>query len=199
MVFAQRRSNHLLLHRQSPMGWPSCLQRVAPFLPAKISPQAGTVVLALSTMAVWLFRGFFLLETGMLSDTFLEKIEGLEPFLPRCSALEAAISVGVGYGGATYWSQRGHWQEWLSDYDGPGPFGRMVDHGRRMDGIYRRIACPPMLFWLAEAVGVAGDKLDSAFGAVMAAPARPTSRCAALRRIIPWETIEAAMVSHGRL
>ena len=134
----------------------------------------------------------------MLIETFLAKIEGLEPFLPRCSALETAISVGVGYGGATYWSQRGHWQEWLSDYDGPGPFGRKIDHGRNMDAIYRRIACPPMLFWLAEAVGVSDSKLDDACRAVIGAPAHSTSRCAALRRVISWEAIEAAMVAYAR-
>ena len=131
----------------------------------------------------------------MLIETFLEKIEWLEPFLPRCSALEAAIRVGVGYGGATYWSQRGHWQEWLSNYDSPGPFGRRVDHGRDMGGIYRRIACPPMLFWLAEAVGVAETPLDIAFRDVLDQPAHPTSRCAALRRVIPWSAIEIAMAS----
>ena len=50
-----------------------------------------------------------------------------------------------------------------------------------------------MLFWIAEAPGLPEADLDRAYQDILAAPKGNASQCAALRRVFPWEVIEAAL------
>ncbi len=56
--------------------------------------------------------------------------------------------------GVSYTSQKEHWIGWLSEYNGPGFYGRKATAGRSAEFVYRHVVCPPMLLWLAEATGV---------------------------------------------
>jgi hypothetical protein len=102
--------------------------------------------------------------------------------------LEQALGEGIGFG-AWYSSQKEHWLGWLGEYDGPGAYGRQTGKARGARYVYNHIQCAPMLFWLAEALEVEENALDAAFEAVLAAPKRNASLCAALRRVIPWDVV----------
>lgn len=93
-------------------------------------------------------------------------IRPLPEYLSRTKALENEIGVGVGYDGAWYRSQKEHWLGWLSEYDGPGAYGRTDATQRNGAYIYNHIQCAPMLFWLSEALGASQERLELAFGAV---------------------------------
>ena len=112
---------------------------------------------------------------------------------PRHVELERAVGVGVGDGRAWYRHQKEHWLGWLAEYGGPGAYGRTPDAGRDAAYVYNHIQCAPMLFWLSEALRVDDGMLGRAFAAVIAADPRGASQCAALRRVLPWGTVEAAL------
>lgn len=108
----------------------------------------------------------------------------------RCTELEKAIGVGVGFSGAWYRSQKEHWIGWLSEYDGLGAYRRETKVLRGASYAYNRIQCAPMLFWLSEALSAPEAQLDSAFDAVVKSPRQGGSQCAALRKISPWKVAE---------
>jgi len=54
-------------------------------------------------------------------------IRPLPEFLLRTKELETSISVGVGFDGAWYRSQKQHWLGWLTEYSGPGAYGKQSD------------------------------------------------------------------------
>lgn len=114
---------------------------------------------------------------------------------PRHVELEQAIGVGVGDGRAWYRHQKEHWLGWLAEYDGPGAYGRTPDAGRDAAFVYRHIQCAPMLFWLSEALHVGDDRLEDAFAAVVQADPRGANQCAALRCVLPWRIVEAALTA----
>ncbi len=90
-----------------------------------------------------------------------------------------------------YRNERQHWIGWLREYDGPGAYDRR-DHARDARGVYQRIQCPTMLFWLAEAAGVPEARLRTAANAVCATDSGP-EQCGALRLVIPWTVIESRL------
>ncbi len=59
---------------------------------------------------------------------------------------------------AWYRSQKKHWLGWLSEYDGPGYYGRK-NWCRSAEFVYNRVVCPPMVLWLAETAGISRKKL----------------------------------------
>lgn len=100
-----------------------------------------------------------------------------------------------GLGKALYGSQKQHWQEWLEDYARRKAEGGDAYRPRTAEFIYNRIMCPPMLYWLAEGAGVPEVYLGDAYRAVLAALPRPGSRCAALRRVVPWRSVVFSLKS----
>ena len=93
---------------------------------------------------------------------------------------------------AWYTSQKEHWLGWLSGYDGPGYYGRKNWH-RSADFVYTHIVCPPMVLWLAEASGVPRTQIAKAKQTALSAGPHFAAQCAAIRKIIPWEMIEARL------
>jgi hypothetical protein len=91
--------------------------------------------------------------------------------------------------GVWYSSQKEHWMGWLSQYDGPGAYGRKTWGGRSAEYVYNHIGCPPMLLWVAEAAGVSRKALLSAKRSALASRKR-ISNCAAIREEIPWSFVE---------
>jgi hypothetical protein len=91
-----------------------------------------------------------------------------------------------------YHSQKEHWLGWLSDQDGPGFYGRAT-FNRTAQRIYNQINCAPMLVWLSEASGVEKSLLRRAETAVQKAGASYPRQCGAVRRILPWAIVEAAL------
>jgi hypothetical protein len=93
---------------------------------------------------------------------------------------------------AWYRTQKEHWIGWLSEYSGPGAYGRKVGVPRDARWAYNHIVCSDMLLWLIEATGVSEDlvsqaKRDSASGTTL------MEQSGIIRRIVPWPVIAAAL------
>jgi hypothetical protein len=88
-----------------------------------------------------------------------------------------------------YRSQKQHWLGWLREYDGPGFYGRSR-WDRSAEFVYNHIQCPPMLLWLAEASGLPKARLLRAKAAALAVGDHHGTSTAAVRSLLPWETVE---------
>jgi hypothetical protein len=93
---------------------------------------------------------------------------------------------------AWYESQKEHWIGWLGDYDGPGYYGRK-NPKRSAEFVYNHINCSPMVLWLGEASGVAKKDVAKAKRAALRAKNNMGSQCSAIRKVIPWASIEAQL------
>lgn len=91
-----------------------------------------------------------------------------------------------------YRTQKEHWLGWLSEYNGPGAYKRKVTAGRDARFAYNHIVEPKMLVYLAEASGVPQAQAVAA-REVLRSKASLASQAAAVRKIVPWGTIEAAL------
>jgi hypothetical protein len=95
-----------------------------------------------------------------------------------------------------YESQKEHWIGWLFHYNSPGAYGRKVTNGRDAKFVYNHIVCPGLLTYLANAAGVSrglvrqAKKFERSRGTEMA-------RAGAIRRIIPWDTVQTALIENG--
>jgi hypothetical protein len=123
-----------------------------------------------------------------------QHIQSLPADTPRHLALSKDLGEGAGFGRAWYQNQKEHWQGWLGEYDGPGAYDRKEWASRDAKFIWNHIQCAPMLYWLAEALGLPDTDLDRAYQDIIAAPKRNAAQCAALRRVFPWATIEEALL-----
>lgn len=129
----------------------------------------------------------------MTPNQLRRRIKWLDPNTPQHLQLSAALNEGAGFNNAWYRSQKEHWLGWLAEYAGPGAYGRTYDPSRDAKFVYNHIQCAPMLFWLAEAIDVPAAVLESAERAILNAPSRNASQCAAFRKIVPWQDIESAV------
>lgn len=89
-----------------------------------------------------------------------------------------------------YLTQHQHWIGWLSEYGGPGAYGRTATK-RDAKFAYNDIVEPKMLLYLATAVGVDKKKLASARKA--AAIGSLMQQSGSIRRVIPWEVVAQHM------
>ena len=105
-------------------------------------------------------------------------------------ALERRLRIGAGFGKAWYTSQKEHWLRWLAEYNTPGAYARTPAPDLSCQAIYNRLQCPPMVFWLGEAVGVPKGRLRAAFYAATNVPSQYGRQTAAIRREVPWKDIE---------
>jgi len=125
----------------------------------------------------------------------------------RISKLRVAAPVTEGYGRALvareiwgdkdvwYSSQKEHWMGWLSEYDGPGFYGRKSWSGRTAEFVYNHINCPPMVLWLAEAARVPKKDLLAAKRSALSGRPNRGSHCAVIRKAIPWSIVEEQLRS----
>jgi hypothetical protein len=94
-----------------------------------------------------------------------------------------------------YRTQQQHWLGWLGGYEGPGGYGR-EDWDRSGEFVYNHIVNPQMLIYLAEATGIDPALVASA---VEAALTKRTmmAMSASIRRIVPWNIVEAALLARS--
>src|SRR5205807_7122038 len=97
-----------------------------------------------------------------------------------------------------YTSQKEHWLGWLSEYDGPGAYGRKAWSGRDAKFAYNHINNAAMLVWLAEASGLPGATVLAARKAALDAGPNFASMCAAVRRLIPFAAVERMLEERYR-
>lgn len=93
--------------------------------------------------------------------------------------------------------QQAHWLGWLSEYDGPGYYGRKQwDVGA--ESVYYRVVNPSMILWLAEAAGTSASTLRRAAAAALAGGTTMMQQSGAIRRVISWEMIEERLRSPAK-
>lgn len=126
----------------------------------------------------------------MKRDDLLKTIETLAEDQPLTAMLEHFLQIGVGFGNAWYRSQKEHWLRWLKEYDTPGAYGRKPNSDRSCQFIYNHLQCPPMVFWLGEALEVPNPALKAAYVATTGAQPHHARQAAAIRCEIPWKMIE---------
>lgn len=96
-----------------------------------------------------------------------------------------------------YRTQKEHWIGWLNDYDTPGAYNRKTTSPEDAQGVYNRIVEPKMLLWLAEAAGVDPSKVGEAKRQAGAATSMMQAS-GRVRRLIPWQDVQAALTTRGR-
>ena len=124
------------------------------------------------------------------------KLQLLKDRPPITTAFEQALTKQGAWSFEKVWykSQKEHWLGWLSEYDGPGFYGRKTG-SRSAEYAYNHIVCPPMVLWLSEASGVDKSLVIAAKRAALKAAASLPSKSAAIRKVVPWAIIEAALNS----
>ena len=100
--------------------------------------------------------------------------------------------------GIWYRTQKEHWLGWLSEYHGPGAYGRSTKSRRDAAFAYNHIVEPKMLLWLIDAAGVERPRVSAtrrAAGSVKSMAAKS----GAVRRLVPWVVIEQALRPRSRV
>lgn len=98
-----------------------------------------------------------------------------------------------------YESQKEHWIGWLLDYRSPGAYDRKVTAGRDAKFVYNRVVCPDLLLFLATGAGVDPKLVRQARAAARGAGTTQMAQSGAIRRVLPWSTVLAALQASGLL
>lgn len=135
----------------------------------------------------------------MLTLTLLMQYAlGYDPLLPKTASLERELGIGTGYHGKWYRSQQDHWMGWLEVQC------RQARRVGRYDpvparGVWQRLDCSPMMFWLAEAAGVPSVELgfaeDAARSAAAINPKDGAPHGRMMRAILSWDVIESTILA----
>jgi len=92
-----------------------------------------------------------------------------------------------------YSTQKEHWLGWLSQYNGPGAYGRTgYASGRDARFAFNHIVNPEMLVWLIDAAGLPRDVVNAA-RRLSKEDRVLNQRSAAIRRLAPWEAVQDAL------
>ena len=136
----------------------------------------------------------------MTPRSLSRKIRKFRARVPITASYECALAAhGIWNDeGVWYTSQKEHWLGWLSEYDGPGAYGRKKRTGRSAQFAYNHIGCPPMLLWLAEAAGVSKAKVLAAKRAALSGRPNRASHCAIIRRVLSWPVIYERLQGRSR-
>jgi hypothetical protein len=126
-----------------------------------------------------------------------KRIRKLRSHPPITAELERAMKARGGTRKVWYRSQKEHWLGWLSEYGGPGYYGRKIS-SRSAQFVYNHVNCAPMVLWLGEASGVPKPQLKSAKRAALRANPSPAAEAAAVRKIIPWSAIQTLLEGASR-
>jgi hypothetical protein len=94
--------------------------------------------------------------------------------------------------GKWYKTQKEHWIGWLSEYHGPGAYGRSTGHARDAKFAYNHIVEYRMLLWLIKAADI-DPKLVTKAKKAAAKHAALQQQAAAVRKHVPWSKIELAI------
>jgi hypothetical protein len=92
-----------------------------------------------------------------------------------------------------YRTQHEHWLGWLAGWNGPGAYNRK-DWRRSAQFVYDHVVNPQMLVYLAEAAGLPKAVVSEAISRALAHRTSMSSMSAAVRRVIPWQTVEIALL-----
>jgi hypothetical protein len=74
-----------------------------------------------------------------------------------------------------------------------GAYGRDASKKRTAQFSFNHIMCPPMVLWLCEASGVETSRVVEAMKNALTSRRVFASQCAAIRKVIPWSTVDIAL------
>ncbi|MGQ5490718.1 hypothetical protein ACUH78_17890 [Thauera sp. ZXT1-4] len=121
------------------------------------------------------------------------KPDSIEWFIKKISNLPSDKPVAYrtpGYN--NYMTQKDHWLGWIDPNSNTGTYQRASRPDRDARYVYNHIMEPKMLLWLASASGVNSGVIEEAMLASENASSF-ASRSAAVRKIIPWAVVSAAL------
>jgi len=121
----------------------------------------------------------------MTPDELLRAIKRLPATGPVSSRLDRRLAMGP-----IYRSQKHHWIGWIET-----GFQRVETN--KASTIYNRIQCPPMVLWLPEAAEVDRALILRAELDATMADGNVRAKCGAIRRVIPWATVETTLRAKG--
>jgi len=106
---------------------------------------------------------------------------------------DAPVSPGTqGYN--RYVTQKDHWLGWLNPKAGTGTYPRRTSETAVAGAVFNRIGEPKMLLWLIEASDVDSELVAIAIEFQRIAVSLG-SKCAALRKAVPWPVVADALLS----
>ena len=126
-----------------------------------------------------------------MSSYSVEKLIDVIKKLPS----DKEVSIGTqGYN--LYSSQKSHWLGWLDTKSTSGTYQRKDSPGRDAKYVYNHIMEPKMLLWLISASGVNTELIKSAQDEALKSKSMASS-CAAIRKVVPWHTLELILQSNA--
>jgi hypothetical protein len=130
-------------------------------------------------------------QTHQINDAaaLLRRIRGLHDQAPICDSWYPAARLNT--------PNKQHWIGWLSEYDGPGYYGRK-NSDRSASFVYNHINSPPMLLWLAEGADVPKNLVEAACR-VQDSMKNKAGACALIRRVLPWDIVETSLLKQSLL
>jgi len=99
------------------------------------------------------------------------------------------VSLGT-QGFNNYNTQKAHWLGWLDSKSTTGSYQRQEKPGRGAKYVYNHIMEPKMLLWLISASGLQIELVKLAKEASLNKKSMASS-CAAIRKVVPWQSLEA--------
>jgi hypothetical protein len=101
--------------------------------------------------------------------------------------------------GVWYHTEKEHWLGWLSEYDGPGAYGRTGVQQRDARFAYNHLVNPYMLMYLIEAIPMRPELVEAAQMALKAnANATLMQMSGAIRKVVPWTDIYEALAERKK-
>ena len=115
--------------------------------------------------------------------------EWLAEFIERLPADKEVPSGTQGY--SRYHTQKAHWLGWLTKKPGAKYF-RQDAPNRGAKFVYNHIMEPKMLLWLISATGLQIELVEQAKEASLNTKSMASS-CAAIRKVVSFQTLEKAL------
>jgi hypothetical protein len=97
-----------------------------------------------------------------------------------------------------YKTQKEHWLGWLSEYNGPGTYGRIPGIKRNAKFTYNHVVNPQMLMYLIRAIPLRMDLVSAAEKAHKTG-ATMMEKSGAIRRVVSWDEVYQAFWGKGDL
>lgn len=93
--------------------------------------------------------------------------------------------------GVWYRTQKEHWLGWLSEYHGPGAYGR-IGRGKDARFAYNHIVEVDMLLWIIKAAGMKPERVKAAQHAAKNGKTL-MAKSGAVRKQVPWDDLAQAL------
>jgi hypothetical protein len=130
-------------------------------------------------------------QPGMLVDELWNWIL----FPPKKTILFSKLEKEMGWSKKR--TQQEHWMGWVRDIlERLSYYPRIKRKGPNTTAecVYNQIKSAPMLLWLGESAGVPQKIVASAIVAFRHAKPDGSSKCGAIRKVMPWALVEAAYI-----